>query len=354
MVLQDRIRAFSKLGDFFSQFHEKGIEVKDLEENNEFLEPFMLLIKRAKESNPWFDQEQIHFALQSWSQALTKPNLEHWLKNYELNESPGKTVGIIMAGNIPLVGFHDFLSVLITGNKALVKLSSNDDLLMPMIKLFLIRQNEAFKDLIIFEKEHLKGFDAVIATGSDNTARYFEYYFGKVPHIIRQNRNSIAIISGNESLEELKPIGEDIFRYYGLGCRNVSKVYIPRDYDINRLFEAIYPYKDLLSNEKYLNNYDYNKAIYLMSVDSSLLENGFFLMRESTEFSSPIATLFYERYSDENELMQTLDQNRDKIQIILSEQGKIDGSYPFGTAQSPSLSDYADGVNTLDFLVGLA
>jgi len=252
-----------------------------------------------------------------------------------------------MAGNIPLVGFHDFLSVLITGNKVLAKLSSNDTVLLPFLAKKLIEIEPGFAELIEFTEERLSNFDAVIATGSNNTARYFEYYFGKYPSIIRKNRNSVAILTGNETPEQLDALAEDIFRYFGLGCRNVSKLFLPKDYNFDPFFNAMYGWKEIINNNKYINNYDYNKAVYLMS-NIELLDNEFLLLKEDNGFSSPISVVFYQYYESEDELRKYLSENKEHIQAIVSEK-----DIPFGAAQKPQLWDYADGVDTVSFLLNL-
>ncbi len=252
-----------------------------------------------------------------------------------------------MAGNIPLVGFHDFLSVLIAGHSVVVKQSSNDKHFLPLITKYLEHVEPSFKGAIAFTEEKLTDFDAAIATGSNNTARYFDYYFGKYPNIIRKNRNSITVVTGNETEAELKGLGEDVFRYFGLGCRSVSKLFVLKGYDFDQLFKAIFEYSDIINYKKYQNNYDYNKAVYLMS-EFDLLENGFLMLKEDKSYSSPIASLFYEYYDDVDSLQEKLRQDEDDIQCIVS--NALENAVPFGQTQQPSLTDYADGVDTLEFL----
>lgn len=351
MLLEKRIEAFSKLGDFLGQFSRKKIEPKKSILYNElFFGPFNLQIKRAKEYNGWFTDDNVLFAFENWSNTLNKRKLTDWVSSYSLNTSKPKTIAIIMAGNIPLVGFHDFLSVLLSGHNVIVKQSSNDKHLLPLIAKYLEHVEPEFRGMIKFTEERLSGFDAAIATGSNNTARYFEYYFGKYPNIIRKNRNAVAVITGNESYEELKRLGEDIFRYFGLGCRSVSKLFVPKNYDFDQLFKAIYDHRDIINFIKYQNNYDYNKAVYLMS-EFKLLENGFLMLKEDPSYSSPIATLFFEYYKNIDSLMQKLENDEDHIQCIVS--NSIENAIPFGKTQQPSLTDYADGVDTLEFLSGL-
>ncbi len=254
-----------------------------------------------------------------------------------------------MAGNIPLVGFHDFISVLISGHDVLVKQSSNDKHLLPFLSKYLKYVEPSLKGKITFTDEKLEGFDAVIATGSDNTARYFEYYFKDKPSIIRKNRNSVAVLTGNETKEQLAALSEDVFRYYGLGCRNVSKLFVPADYSFDNFFEAMYPWHSIINENKYANNYDYNKAVYLMS-EFDMLENGFLMIKEDTSYASPIATLFYEKYNSIEELKEKLSTDNDMIQCIVAN-NVVENEVAFGKTQSPQLWDYADGIDSVDFLL---
>jgi hypothetical protein len=260
-----------------------------------------------------------------------------------------KTIGLIMAGNIPMVGFHDFLSVLISGHKVRVKLSSNDKRFFPIIARMLVAANPEFLQMISFSHDRLTDFEAVIATGSNNTARYFNYYFKDYPSIIRQNRNSLAILTGEESEDDLKNLAEDIFRYFGLGCRSVSKIFVPNGYDLDNVFKAIFHKKDIVNHAKYANNYDYNKAVYLMS-KNQILDNGFFVFKQDDGYGSPIATLFYQYYEDLDSLKNKLQNDGDNIQIVVAKPGVLDNSVNFGQSQRPRLFDYADGVDTLTFL----
>ena len=348
MLLEKRIEAFSKLGDFLEQFSRNKIEQHNNVSHNElFFDSFNLQIKRAKEYNGWFTEDNVLFAFESWSNLLTKSKLTDWISSYTIHKLSSKTIAIIMAGNIPLVGFHDFLSVLLSGHRVIVKQSSNDKHFLPLMAKYLEYVEPQFKGKIKFTEEKLSGFDAAIATGSNNTARYFEFYFGKKPNIIRKNRNAVAVLTGNETIDELTKLGEDIFRYFGLGCRSVSKLFVPNNYDFDRFFKAIYGYSDIMNYIKYQNNYDYNKAVYLMS-EFKLLENGFLMLKEDTSYSSPIATLFYEYYDDLAPLKRKLMIDADHIQCVVS--NSIENAIPFGKTQQPSLTDYSDGVDTIEFL----
>jgi hypothetical protein len=253
-----------------------------------------------------------------------------------------------MAGNIPLVGFHDFLSVLISGHSVLIKQSSNDKQLLPFLAKYIEYIDPSIKGAITFTDKKLTDFDAIIATGSNNTARYFEYYFGNKPNIIRKSRNSVAVITGNETETDFEKLSDDIFTYFGLGCRSVSKLYVPRDFDFNHFFNGMFVKKDIIFNAKYANNYDYNKAVYLMS-EFDLLENGFLMIKEDESYSSPIATIFYEYYDNPVDLKIKLYQDKESIQCVVSK-GFLPDEIPYGETQNPQLWDYADGVNTLNFL----
>lgn len=352
MSLNQRIQAFHILGKFLSQFSSEEYTVDtSISCNDQFYEPMKDKIQLAKSYNGWFTENNIYFSFKSWSEALSEENLITWCSRYSIVDSTPKTVAIIMAGNIPLVGFHDFLSVLITGNKALVKLSSNDKILLPILAEILIAIDSDFKDKIEFTSEKLESFDAVIATGSNNTARYFDYYFGKYPNIIRKNRNSIAVLNGEETSEQLIALANDIFRYYGLGCRNVSKLFLPENYNFDTFFKAMFHWKEIINETKYMNNYDYNKAVYLMS-NIQLLDNEFMLLKEDEQYSSPISVVFYETYTDKEQLFEKLHLNTDNIQCIVSNL-EIEYKVEFGDSQNPHLWDYADGIDTVDFLLKL-
>jgi hypothetical protein len=352
MNREKRISAFAQLGEFLSQFKRTGVEKKNLATNDKYFAEFETQINRAVHYNGWFTKDNILFALEEWSDLLTTENLNKWMLEYPKEIESPKVIGLIMAGNIPLVGFHDFLTVLMSGHSVVAKLSSNDKQFFPLIAAFLKDVEPEFEGKIKFTNERLEGFDAVIATGSNNTARYFNHYFKGYPSIIRQNRNSVAVLTGNETVEELEALSEDIFRYFGLGCRSVSKLFVPRDYDFDNVFRAIYNFKDIINHAKYANNYDYNKAVYLMS-KFNLLENGFFMLKEDPSYGSPIATMFYEYYDDAEMLKNRLLADDDKIQCVVGNNNWIEGEVKFGDSQHPSLWEYADGVDTMKFLLSL-
>lgn len=341
------LEAFVKLGKLFGDYLEK--KASKVEFVASWENDLNSIVTRAKHHNGWFTEENMLYALKSWSELLTEDKLVQWLSNYDITKNQPKNIAVIMAGNIPLVGFHDFLSVLITGNSVLVKLASKDNHLLPFIARYLKHIAPCLQDNIEFTEGRLEHFNAVIATGSNNTSRYFEHYFGKYPNIIRRNRNSVAVLTGNETKEQLTALGEDIFRYYGLGCRSVSKIFVPNGYNFDFFFNAIYEYRSISDSIKYNNNYDYNKAVYLMS-EFKLLDNGFLILKEDESFSSPIASLFYEEYSTLEEIKEKLKNSSEKLQCIVSD-GVLKNEIPFGNTQKPSLGDYADGIDTVEFLL---
>ena len=350
MTQSDKKTSFIELGKFLNQFSINGNEQKpDVKNNALFYDNFITLIELSQSHNGWFTPEQVYFAIQSWAEALTEEQLDKWLSRYDFTAVKPKTVGLILAGNIPLVGFHDFLSVILSGHKVLIKTSSNDQKLLPFLAGYLIAIQPELADYITFTDGKLENFDAVIATGSNNTARYFEYYFKDKPSIIRKNRNSVAILNGKESKEDLIGLGEDIFRYFGLGCRNVSKLFVPKDYDFTLFFEAMYEYRDVIYYEKYTNNYDYNKAVFLMS-GFKLLDNEFLTIKEDSSYASPISSVFYEYYDSIAALTEKLNSEKDQLQCIVSND-IIEDSVIFGQTQKPKLWDYADNVDTIAFLI---
>lgn len=336
MTLENRIEAFIALG-------------KQLQ--NLTPEDRQAWAQSAMSRNTWFTEENVSCALNGIIQMLEEQYLREWLYPYHLKQVTPKKVGVVMAGNIPLVGFHDFLAVLISGHYLLAKLSSNDEPLMKRLADMLVGIEPAFANQMEFV-DLLKESDAIIATGSDNTARYFEYYFASRPHIIRKNRSSIGILTGHEETEELRALGEDIFRYYGLGCRNVSKVFVPVGYKFDKFFEANEHRQSLLDHHKYQNNYDYNKSILLVNAVPHF-DNGFMLVQEAQGLVSPISVLFYETFASLTELRGKLRDLKEKTQVVVSAHGWLEESLAFGQAQSPMVWDYADGVDTMQFLLKL-
>ena len=352
MTLETKKSVFVELGKFLSQFSQTDTSRNDTVLHNDiFFDSFNDLIHLSQSHNGWYTPENVYFAVHSWSQALTYDNLNQWLTPYDIAQQQPKTIALILAGNIPLVGFHDFLSVLICGHNVVIKTSSNDQFLLPFLVKYILAVAPEFATKINFVEGKLENFDAVIATGSNNTARYFEYYFKHKPSIIRKSRNSVAVLTGSESKYELTALGEDIFRYFGLGCRNVSKLFIPKGYSFVPFFEAIFAYQDVIHYEKYANNYDYNKAVFLMS-NFKLLDNGFLTIKEDASHASPISSVFYEYYDDLPALQTKLDSENELLQCIVSG-GCIENSISFGQTQKPQLWNYADNIDTISFLLNI-
>ena len=334
MNLKERIFLFSSLGNLIAD-----------KENPKILRSF----NRIKTSNPWFSDENISLSLSSVSKMLNEEALIDWTSKYDfkltINE---KKVFIIMAGNLPLVGFHDFLSVLISGNVAVVKLSSKDNILPRILIDLMISIDSRISEFInIVDNIIDLNVDAVIATGSDNSSKYFDYYFKGFKSIIRKNRRSVAILDGSEAESQLESLADDVFSYFGLGCRSVSKIYIPVDYDLNKLFKSFFKYKTIINHIKYANNYDYNKTIYLMNKEK-LLDNGFVIFKEDQSIQSPVATIFYEYYNSRVDLNNFIKSNRSLFQCIVSNE-----DIPFGQSQFPKLTDYADQKDTIEFLLSI-
>ncbi|RTY67614.1 acyl-CoA reductase [Flavobacterium sp. LS1P28] len=350
MTLETKKSVFVELGKFLSQFSENNtLKNPTVLHNEAFFDAFVDLIQLSQSHNGWYTPENVYFSIHSWAEALTEKNLNQWLSSYTIPIQESKNIALILAGNIPLVGFHDFLSVLITGNNVLVKTSSNDQHLLPFLAKYIIAVQPGLAKNITFVDGKLENFDAVIATGSNNTARYFEYYFKDKPSIIRKSRNSVAVLTGNETQEQLTALGEDIFRYFGLGCRNVSKLFVPKEYSFVPFFEAIFVYQDVIHYEKYANNYDYNKAVFLMS-NFKLLDNGFLTLKEDQSHASPISSVFYEFYDDINELKTKLKLESEQIQCVVADR-TIDDNVAFGQTQNPQLWNYADNTDTISFLL---
>lgn len=346
----ERIKAFVTLGEVL-----KTYQSNPKDEFSEYYSLLDLTIQKAKAYNPWFTSDNVLFALHGIGESLSQENMQQWLHQHmsgiEELKSP-QTVAVIMAGNIPLVGFHDFLCVVLSGNNFLGKLSSDDEFLLPAVSEILTSIESSLKDQIEFADGKIQKFDAVIATGSNNTSRYFDYYFGKYPHIIRKNRNGVAVITGDESAEELNNLGHDVFRYFGMGCRSISKFFVPRDYSFNLFFESIESFSSIGNHNKYKNNYDYYRSIYLINKVKHF-DNGFLMITEDTPFASPPSVIYFEHYDDVKSLNTMLNNEMDNIQCIVSSSSEVMNAIPPGKAQQPDLWDYADGVDTIWFLVNL-
>ena len=308
------------------------------------------VIRLAHQRNGWFTEANVRHAFLAWSFALEAKRLERWIESYpELahERDPQRTVGLVLAGNVPLVGLHDVLCVWISGHGARVKCSSQDPELVPALINVLERFAPGTAQQVVFTTGKLGEVEAVIATGSNNTSRYFEHYFGHLPRIVRKSRVSVAVLDGSETEEELAALGEDVFRYFGLGCRNVAKLYLPQDFDLDRIFKALFPWQDVVQHNKYANNYNYTRALWLLD-RVPFLENGFVLLKEDVVLASPVGALHYERYADTEVLRAHLSEHAGSIQCIVGH-----GNVPCGAAQMPEISDYADGVDTIRFLLDL-
>lgn len=339
MTLKERIESFSELG----QVLRDSLEGK----NSRYSSYLENLIDNQHFRNGWFTPENVRMAIKANADELTYENLANWTSRYPAIDSSesSRNIGVVMAGNIPLAGFHDFLSVLITGNSITAKTSSKDPELIVFISNILCEINPEFRKRISFTDGLLSGFDAVIATGSDNSSRYFEYYFGRYPHIIRKNRNSIAILDGWETSEEISALGSDVFSYFGLGCRSVSKVFLPEGFDAEKLKRSWAEYDRIINHNKYANNYDYNKAIFIVN-RNEFTDFGFLLLTKNPGIASPVAVLHFEYYNTINNVYLEIEKTRDKIQCVVSR-----NDIPYGRAQWPHLWDYADGTDTLGFLL---
>jgi len=338
MTLQARIKAFTDLGWYLNS-----------PENQDEIEQWA---DQASHQNNWFTIENTKKSLRSIvDYYLNSDLLIYWTGLYEIPDSPEKVknIGVIMAGNIPAVGFHDMMTVVLSGHTCVAKISSQDSFLMLKLIEKLLNINPNLK---IQVADKLNEVDALIATGSDNSAKYFEYYFKAKPHIIRKNRTSIAILSGEETEEDFFNVGLDMTDYFGLGCRNVSKIFLPENYDFTKFYDSIESLGDIFYHNKYKNNYDYNKSIFLVNMMPHY-DNGFLIVAPSEALVSPISVIFYEEYKNKADLINKIEENKDKIQCIVSKNSWFTGSLNFGDAQKPKLWDYADGIDTMTFLLNL-
>ena len=361
MHISSIINAFSQLGHFLRQFthgrepEKEAVQGNLARLNRKFHKGFSDLLEQEPVLNPWFTRENLELSLSGIAAMLEEEVLRRWLDAYDIKPiapEERRTVGLVMAGNIPLVGFHDVLAVLSAGHRVLARPSSKDDRLIRELAGILQFMEPDLGSRISFAEDKLSGMDAVIATGSNNSAPYFEYYFRNIPHIIRKNRNGVAVLSGKETKEELAALGRDIFSYFGMGCRNVTKLYVPEDYDLKILLAELENYQHLYQHHKYGNNVDYYRSIYLMN-RIPILDNGVLLLKEDSSTASPVGVVFYERYSDIGKVQSELEQHRPRIQCIVSIIPEIEGAILPGTTQIPMPWDYADGVDTIRFLMEL-
>jgi hypothetical protein len=333
MNLEERIEAFVKL--------KTAIENLSATEKEN-------IYQAATWQNPWFTSSNIELAMNGIAKFLSREALTKWIQSYSLPERSSKKIGVAMAGNIPMVGFHDLLCVLLSGNVLIAKLSSQDTVLMRFICEQLIKIDARFANKIFIE-DRLTGLDAVIATGSDNTGRYFEYYFRNIPHIIRRNRSSCAVVMGEETEAELTELGKDVFNYFGQGCRNVSKLFVPMDFDLKKIMKSWEVYGEAANHNKYANNYHYQRSILLINL-IHFYDNGSVVLTESKSLVSPTAVVYYQFYENLEHLKTLIDQNLEKIQCVVSANSWYKGSVAFGKSQSPEVWEYADGLDTLDWI----
>ena len=338
---QNTIAVFTALGQLFNDYSNKN------NNTNEWIEKLDNALVNASNRNKWFTKENLDFCVKTWGNTLTESHISTWLNTYSIQQT-SQRLGLVLAGNIPLVGLHDVLSGLACGYSIEIKSSSNDNILLPFVIGFLTERQPEWHDKISFTDGKLEKFDRVIATGSTNTARYFEYYFKDVPHIVRKTRNGVAVLDGTETPEELTALCVDIMQYFGLGCRSVSHLMVPEGYDFNELFLPLYDYKELIHHNAYANNYDYNKAVYLMQ-EEELLENGFIMLKKDNGLNSPIACIHYSTYKNIKEAEKSIELQQEKIQCVVS--SCLKNSLAFGQTQHPKLTDYADHVDTMAFLL---
>jgi hypothetical protein len=353
MERQRRIEAFAALGTVLRAYLSADPDT-DFSMNSS-LRILDDAVDATVRHNPWFILPHVRYALDAIAGILTPENLALWVEGYS-PRWPGYenklNIGVVMAGNIPLVGFHDFLCVLMSGHHFNGKLSSDDDRLLPALVKILTALEPGFETSVSLSAGRLSGFDAIIATGSDNTARYFEYYFGRIPHIIRKNRNGVAFLTGDENENDLEGLSGDIFLYFGRGCRNVAKLFLPRGYSFQNLFASLEKYRYVMDHHKYRNNYDYYKAVFLLN-GVSCHDTGFLLLREEPSISSPIAVIYYEYYDIAGQVKERIQADEYLIQCVVTGDLSIAKRIPFGASQRPSLTEYADGVDTMDFLLRL-
>ncbi|MBW8359105.1 MAG: acyl-CoA reductase [Weeksellaceae bacterium] len=341
MNTEKRISGLCKLGVYLKNYLSRNPENFDDIDGE-----FSALLRKSETENPWFTLENQKFALKQWSGLLTEENIKKWLSSYRPVEVP-KKVGLILAGNIPMVGFHDVISVVLSNHIPVIKLSSKDRLMLP----FLLKKWDEFAEGNVKYEivDRLENFDAVIATGSNNTARYLEFYFKNHLSIIRKNRTSIAVIKGDETDAELQLLAEDIFRYFGLGCRNVTSILMPEDFKVDRLFENFPDFKDVINHNKYANNYEYNRAIYLLNMEK-FWDNNFVMLKPDDKLFSPLSVINVSYYRDIEEVRKFIAENEQDIQAVVAKEGLGLDSIGFGEAQNPGLDTYADKVDTMRFL----
>ena len=341
------IQVFGQLGKALSAFtHNEQWPGYESGLTEEEFQSFQRLINKEVQINPWFTKENCIKALNGIVHLIEKESLESFSDSYQFTQKP-KTVALIMAGNLPFVGFHDLLCVLITGNKALCKLSSSDSRIPAKLIEWMLEWNPELKDRIQVSLGPIKNYNAVIATGSNNSIAQFENYFGHVPHLFRKNRTSIALLDGSETDEELSGLASDCFDFFGMGCRNVSKLYLPAGFSLNRIFENFLGQAHLIQHHKYGNNYDYNRTIFLMN-QIPFLDNNVFMLKEDEGIHAPLSVIYYEFYEEKELILNKLNSMKEELQAIVGHD-----FIPFGKAQAPDITDFADGVDTCKWLNSL-
>ncbi|WP_185863143.1 acyl-CoA reductase [Blattabacterium cuenoti] len=346
------IKTFDKIGSFLREVNEFYVHKKCLSKySQKFFSSFQKTINKVTTTNDWFRMEDLLITFSQWSKNLKKEKLEYWMSKYSITKKKTKKILVIMPGNVPMIGLHDFLCVILSGHKIIIKLSEEDNLLLPFLCNMMIYEKPMLKNKIKFTKNifHEK-FDCVIATGNNNTARYFEYYFRKFPVLLRKSRSSIAVLQGNETEEELISLNKDMLTYSGRGCRNVGKIFIPYNYNLNLILKKSFISEYITKNYKYTDNYKYYSSIYTMN-KISFQKNHFLIFKEENNFYNPISVVYYEFYNDLNQLKKTILnlKNKNNLQCIVSK-NFLEKEILFGKTQYPKLEDYADEIDTIQFL----
>lgn len=351
MNIQKRIEAFSKLGNILRAYSNEDL----LNTNPSLYDSFEFTVKKANAANGWFTIDNVKYAIMSLGKMLKNDNLNKWIERYESDFCLGnnaRKIGVIMAGNIPAVGFHDLLCVLISGNKILIKSSSADDHLIRFIADLLIEIEPEFEKYIQFAGDKLKDFDAIIATGSNNTSRYFEHYFGKFPNIIRKNMNAVALLNGNETNADIEGLAEDVFRYFGMGCRNVSAILAPNDYDMERITSGFQSWEQIIDHNKYYNNYVYYKTLSTLNIEQ-YYDGGFYIMKASESIPGPLSVINIISYNSLDDAKNFIEDHLQEIQCVASIESSVKKHVKPGQTQNPELWDYADEIDTMKFLISL-
>ena len=342
MNLTSRINAFVNLGERML-----------CESKQDCGSKFESIVKETIIHNPWFTSENVYYAIDSIAnQWLTRNSLNSFVAKYPkkyFTPASSKKVVVIMAGNIPFAGFHDLLCVLLTGHRFLGKVSSKDGHLIAAIIEMLEEIDPEFKDLIELSEVTLHGFDAVIATGSDNSSRYFEYYFKNYPTVIRKHRNSIALLTGKETEDDLTKLSDDIFLYFGLGCRNVSMLLVPKGYNFSLLLKAFKTWQNLDTHNKYMNNYEFQKTMNLMNLIDHI-DTDFMLLKQNESIGSTVGVVHYKEYDDIKIVQEFLENHQKELQCIVGDSKIIPNAIPFGTTQNPMIDEFADGIDIIEFL----